>query len=254
MTKKDSMKMKKLTCVSGSKGSAFFIDKKRRLWKKRTEFTTISSIDIELRHFRIMNLPTSDFILQPIDIIRTGPLTTFICMDYADSDFFDYMHKPFKWKYMQNHLVHIREAIHFLHENGIAHRDIKPENVIFHKGTPKLIDWDFSSHLDNFQYCGTVNYIVDKLVVDNWKCSNTNKSKRMDVYAFGKLVLSVLLAAAQLQMIHDKSFILNAFFNEKFLTNPYKGEWGKWASIALKCCKCKPPEYIPEYIPEQHRE
>tara|TARA_B110001452_G_C15227224_1_gene425292 strand:- start:259 stop:1047 length:789 start_codon:yes stop_codon:yes gene_type:complete len=258
MTTKDPIRMKQLSYISGSEGSAFFIDKKRRLWKKRTEIEQVNSIDIELRHLRIMNLPPSEFLLQPVDVMRTGPLTTLICMDYAGPDLFDYMRKPFKWNCMQNHLVHIRKAIHFLHFHGIAHRDIKPENVIFHKGTPKLIDWDFSSRLDNFQYCGTVNYMVDKLIVNSWKCSNTIKSKRMDIYAFGKLVLSVLLAAAQFQMIHDKSFVLNAFFNEKFLTNPYKGEWGKWASIALKCCKCKPPEYIPEripdYIPEQIHE
>lgn len=257
-TKKHRTKMKQLSCISGSEGSKFFMDTKRRLWKKRTEITTDISISIELRHFRIMNLPKSDFILQPIDIRRTGPLTTLMCMDYAGPDLFDYMRKPFKWKCMRKHLVHIRKAVEFLHKNGIAHRDIKPENVIFHKGIPKLIDWDFSSRLDNFQYCGTVNYMVDKLTVDKWNCSDTIKSKRMDIYAFGKLVFSVLLAAAQFQMIHNKSFVLHAFLNDKFLTNPYKGEWGQWANIALKCCTCKAPDYIPEripdYIPEQIHE
>ena len=248
MTRKDSLQMKKLSCVSGSEDSAFFVDKKRRLWKKRTEIKSVDSLDIELRHFRIMNLPKSDFILQPIDIMRTCPLTTLICMDYAGPDLFDYMHKPFNWKCMQKHLEHIRKAIHFLHDTGIAHRDIKPENVIFHKGIPKLIDWDFSSRLDNFQYCGTVNYMVDKIVVDKWNCSDTIKSKRMDIYAFGKLIFSVLLAAVQFKMIHDKSFVLHAFFNDKFLPNPYKGEWGKWANIALKCCRTS--KQIPEQIPE----
>mgnify|MGYP006139873837 FL=1 len=49
--------MKQLSCISGSEGSKFFMDKKRRLWKKRTEITTDISISIELRHFRIMNFP-----------------------------------------------------------------------------------------------------------------------------------------------------------------------------------------------------
>ena len=41
MTRKDSLQMKKLSCVSGSEDSAFFVDKKRRLWKKRTEIKSV---------------------------------------------------------------------------------------------------------------------------------------------------------------------------------------------------------------------
>ena len=39
MTKKPRTKMKQLSCISGSEGSEFFMDKKRRLWKKRTEIS-----------------------------------------------------------------------------------------------------------------------------------------------------------------------------------------------------------------------
>ena len=239
-------KMTILRSIGGSEGSTFFLDKKHMLWKKRTEMNPCHSTNIELRNLRIMNLQQSDYILHPLNIIRTDPCTIFVCMDFAGPDLFDYMRKPFKWNCMQIYLGHIREAIHFLHNNGIAHRDIKPENVIFQKGIPKLIDWDFSSTLDNFYYCGSANYMMDKLTVDNWTCSNIIKSKRMDIYAFGKLVFSVLLSAAQFPQ--HKSFLLYAFFNEKFLTNPYKGERGKWANIAVQCCKCRPPEQIPEYL------
>lgn len=238
------IKMTQLSHFSGSDRSTFFIDKKRKLWKKRIELIPAHSIDIEIRNFRIMNLEKSEYLLQPVNIIRTTPLTTFICMEYAGPDLYDYMRVPFNCECVQRHLAHIRSAVHFLHNHGIAHRDIKPENVVFHKGIPKLIDWDFSSELENFEYCGTTNYMVDKSVVDTWICSNTLKSKRMDVYAFGKLILAVLLAAAQFDMIEHKSFILDAFFHQIFSTNPYEGEWGKWTNIALECCKCVPPDRI----------
>ena len=243
MVKKHAPKMKELAYISGSNGSAFFIDKKYRLWKKRTETKPSDSIEIELRHLRIMNLPKSDYILQPVCIVRKSPSTTLICMDYASTDLFEFMYRrPGRCHCMQKHLEHIRDAIHFLHDNGIAHRDIKPENIVFHKGIPKLIDWDFSSCLYNFRYCGTVNYMVSQLTVDKWKCSNTIKSKRMDVYAFGKLIFSVLLS--MVTVVDNKLFVEQAFFNENFLQNPYTGEWGKWANIALECCK-----YV-EHIPD----
>ena len=245
MVKKYAPKMKELSFLGGSDSNAFFIDKKYRLWKKRTETEPSDSIKIELRHLRIMNLPKSDYILQPVCIVRESPTTTLMCMDYAGTDLFEYMYRrPYTSKCMQKHLEHIRDAIHFLHDNGIAHRDIKPENVVFHKGIPKLIDWDFSSCLYNFHYCGTINYMVNKLTVKKWKCSNTIKSKRMDVYAFGKLIFSVLLSMVRFEPNPNKLFVLHAFFNEKFLKNPYTGDWGKWANIALKCCK-----YV-EHIPE----
>ena len=238
-------KLKPLESMKGSEGSTFFIDNKHRLWKKRVETTAISSSCVEIRNLRIMMLPRSDYLLPPMKITRTGPRSTYTCMVLAGKDLFDYMNTPFDWKLMQIHLKHIRSAIHFLHNHNIAHRDIKPENVVFHRGTPKLIDFDYSTHLEVFRYCGTENYIVDELVVSNWRCSEATKSKRMDVYAFGKLVFSIFLSATQFKFIRHKSFVLHAFFNERFLPNPYKDEWGLWANVALECCRNKPPEQIP---------
>ena len=231
--------------LRGSKASSFFVDHKNRLWKRRIDSNTMSSVRRELRIIRIMGLPESEYILKPLQLMRMSPTSTITCMEFASEDLFHYMRTPFDWSLMQNHLRHIRSAVHFLHNHDIAHRDIKPENIVFHHGIPKLIDFDFSSKLSPFSYCGTVNYVVDVCVVNKWKCSAALKSKRMDVYAFGKLVFSILLAASNMKMIEHRHFSLHGFFNEKFLRNPYTGKWGEWADVALQCCQRYPPAQIP---------
>lgn len=236
---------KPLVTVSGSFNNSFFTEDKGKFWKKNVETTPDLSLGVEIRNSKIMTLPNSHYLLQPLKIIRDCPLSIFINMEFAGPDLFEYMRQPFQWTLMQRHLQHIRSAIYFLHSHGIAHRDIKPENIIFHNGLPKFIDFDFATSLEEFRYCGTENYIIDDKVVNRWTCLDSIKSKRMDVYAFGKVVLSIFLAAVQFKKIKHKQFILNAFFNEKFLTNPYSDSWGQWAHLALTCCKCPPPPQIP---------
>lgn len=235
--------LRECTNIQSSDSTVFYTDKHQNLWKVCTYNTLSESVAFERRLLRVMRLPVSIFILMPQQLIRVDDLRVAIGMRRCGSDFFDIMNSGLEWSTINDYLLHIRSAVHFLHENGLAHRDIKPENVVVDNGIPKLIDFDFSSPLENFEYCGTVNYIAPMRFVKAWGCGDSDKSRKMDVYAFGKCIFAVLLSTAS--RIPHRNFVLASFFEESCLPNPYGGKRGLWAEIALQCCNLQTPNCIP---------
>ncbi|BBM84667.1 serine/threonine-protein kinase [Candidatus Uabimicrobium amorphum] len=101
-----------------------------------------------------------------------------------------------KLRMMVNHIT-LRELMHIfydicrvvchLHEKNYVHRDLKPQNI--------LIDSEYKIHLIDFglttspenvkEICGTKNFVDPRCLFE------TKKSKRIDIYALGVILLAM---------------------------------------------------------------
>lgn len=108
----------------------------------------------------------------------------------------------------------IAEAIDYIHENKVVHRDIKPENIVFSDENGKiktyLTDFGISVTLDTSKVefntiheSGTPQYMAPEL----WM-PNTNKTKSIDIYAFGIMLYEVLEGHVPFDS-DEKSVVMN---------------------------------------------
>lgn len=227
--------------------SQFFSNDQGQLWKlhledSKTEATlTISNIRM------VMDLPCSDYILRPTIVRRVGVNTLAMCMPRGRVDLYEAMKRPMQWKDIVNNLEHLARGVHWLHDQGVAHRDIKPENAVLDNGVFKWIDFDYSSLLTEWVHCGSRNFTVPIIVSHRWRCSNEERSRRMDVYAFGKLILVALWRASRHGYFGHEKYLYNMFQTSTInnFAHQIKGEAGVWTTCALQCCQFFPPRRIP---------
>ena len=173
--------------------SEFYKDKtKHVLWKIHKE-SSAREIGFMVKNNRMITLlPKHEHILSPIDVIHLDSTTMATSMPLASQDLFTIISNPFDTTNMQLQLIGIAKGIHYLHSKGIAHRDLKPENIVKHDGKLKIIDFDFCYPLKVLAHCGTEFFKCPRHITTDWNVSIEEKSKKMDVYGFGKLIFSIL--------------------------------------------------------------
>jgi serine/threonine protein kinase len=232
-----------------TKRSTFFVDTRNHLWKVQKDESKDEILSCYRNNVTIKDMKPHSRILKPLSVIHSKN-SVITSMNLGSSDLFNIIHERFDWDFIRNELVHLADAIHFLHKNGVAHRDIKPENIILYQGHLRWIDWDFCYPLSNRVYCGTVDFMCPRTVSSEWNCSASAFSRKMDVYAFGKLIFAIFWQAAKHEMLNQKRFILHAFHCDCLTkrNTTFSGTWSSWANIAMLCISRTPPESIPIYL------
>lgn len=77
--------------------------------------------------------------------------------------------------------LRLAEALHHLHEGGLAHRDVKPSNVIFVNGKAKLADIGLVAARDQRTFVGTEGFVPPE----------GPGSAQADVYSLGKVLYEI---------------------------------------------------------------
>lgn len=77
--------------------------------------------------------------------------------------------------------LRLAEALHHLHENGLAHRDVKPSNVIFVNGRAKLADIGLVAARGQMTFVGTEGFVPPE----------GPGSARADIYSLGKVLYEI---------------------------------------------------------------
>lgn len=77
--------------------------------------------------------------------------------------------------------LRLAEALHHLHERGLAHRDVKPSNVIFLNGKAKLADIGLVAARDQRTFVGTEGFVPPE----------GPGSAPADVYSLGKVLYEI---------------------------------------------------------------
>lgn len=77
--------------------------------------------------------------------------------------------------------LRLAEALHHLHERGLAHRDVKPSNVIFLNGRAKLADIGLVAARDQRTFVGTEGFVPPE----------GPGSAQADVYSLGKVLYEI---------------------------------------------------------------
>ena len=230
--------------------SKFYMDSRERFWKIHTEPSSIEIGQMFQNNCFIVGMKTHPHILKPLQVSSVSALSISITMPLASEDLFCIMSKPFDCEWISDQLMGIVDAIHTLHQSGRAHRDIKPENIVNHKGKLKLIDFDFCYTLSVLAHCGTPYFKCPIAMTERWLLPVEEKSKKMDVYGLGKLIMSILWQAPGHNVIQNRIFAFETF-HKSFVTSDkhlYTGVWGQWCSIALICLRSEPPSRVPIHL------
>ncbi|MFU8892567.1 MAG: SUMF1/EgtB/PvdO family nonheme iron enzyme [Luteolibacter sp.] len=77
--------------------------------------------------------------------------------------------------------LRLAEALHHLHENGLAHRDVKPSNVIFVNGRAKLADIGLVAARGQMTFVGTEGFVPPE----------GPGSAQADIYSLGKVLYEI---------------------------------------------------------------
>lgn len=128
-----------------------------------------------------------------------------------------------------NILFQIGKGLRFLHQQGMVHRDLKPSNILVtikrNRLLLKICDFGTSKRTQEFSgtFCGTCEYLspeqIDHYVMKREHCLNDwfqlsqNDIQRIDVYAYGITMWSVLRNGEEpyRHLRHQKNKKLNDF-------------------------------------------
>ena len=226
-----------------STGTVLYVDKCNIVWKISKDLDNDVAQLIHANNTLIMSLPACSFILAPTATEQLSESVVCTCIPFAGPDLFEWIQTPFSWEQAVVYLVDIAKGITWLHKHKVGHGDIKPENVVVGKATAQLIDFDFSVSFENWHYSGTRYYMVPLDIVKSWKTDNSTSSQRMDVYAYGKTILTVLYFYS-----YHTSPKRTRWINKRYITkedrHTYTGKQAIWADLAFLYCSQIPPTCI----------
>ena len=111
----------------------------------------------------------------------------------------------------------IRDALHYIHKNGVVHRDLKPENIMVDaEDNIKLIDFGIAGRGSRrltfaklSQVMGTPDYISPEQV------KGKRGDGRSDIYALGVMLYEMLTGKGR-----SRAPIRFAIMNDRLLNNP----------------------------------
>ncbi|MCI0712928.1 MAG: tetratricopeptide repeat protein [Chloroflexi bacterium] len=93
-------------------------------------------------------------------------------------------------------IIHVLEAVHYLHRRGIVHRDLKPGNILVNADQVKLLDFGLVRVRDHTtlmrgdgRVAGTINYMAPELV------KGDPATVKSDLYAVGVIAFELLSEA-----------------------------------------------------------
>ena len=231
--------------------TSIYISNKRHVWKVCRGDST-SMREIFMNNYRVKRLPASPYIVQPNKLIKIDDESIAICMEHKPMDLYTFVQTPFELATAWNGLRDVAQGIAWMHAKGLAHRDVKPENICLDERVFCLIDFDFSTPLGDFRYCGTPNYVVPRDISCTWTCSDRQKSMRYDVYAFGKCVLYIFCSAATMGLVDHLDHVYGLYDAAHIppdSVNPFDGVEREWMDVAVACCRREPPSVIPLTAP-----
>lgn len=220
---------------------AIFYKQKDILWKVHTSPTTFNHYN------NIYNLEGGEqYLIKPHMNLHLDNLLYATSMDLGICDMFTFLERPFEWKHIQKLLINIANGIHWLHKQELVHHDIKLENVIIIDNSAKLTDFDFTtSSKIQHKRGGTPEYTPTKI-----PSHVTNKGKKSDIYAFGKILCVIFLRLIEKKHVKRSDIpFASKLFEDDFTRPHYKhtltGSFKIWADICLQCCTKIPPDKIP---------
>ena len=220
--------------------TSIFVSKNNMLWKVCKGDPAIIRKTF-MNNYRVKRLSISPTIVHPQKMFKLSNNEIAISMQNYPGDLFSFTLTSFDLERVFKGLTDIARALQFLHARGLAHRDIKPENIVVDKEHFRLIDFDFTSPVTEFILCGTKDYMYPGSNTQDWEQSD--RSRRFDIYAFGRTVLFVFYCAASLQMIGHEKFISELQHNNEIITstkNPFSGVVADWFNVVLTCCSETP--------------
>lgn len=99
-----------------------------------------------------------------------------------------------------NYLLHILEALHHMHTNGLVHRDIKAANILIQEDKAMVADLGLSAFLKDHSAWnspdGTPSHIAPELFapifIKNVDESKSYLTEKMDVFSFGVMLHELL--------------------------------------------------------------
>lgn len=231
--------------LSTTSETQLYVGTNNLLWKICTDQNPIVLQQLHRNTTVMMALPSSPYILAPIACEQLSDHVLCTCMPYARTDLFEWIQTPFDWDIAEQYLKEVAHGLCWLHRMGFGHGDVKPENIVLGAEHAMLIDFDFTVPFNDWCYSGTLHYNLPLAVVRQWTESNSVKSRRMDVYAYGKTILSVLYA----YRCHRQRSSGNCWLYETWIPemthHDYVGQQKMWADVAFQCCRRQPPTQVP---------
>lgn len=156
-------------------------------------------------HFRVMmnlkalqkNCNNETYLLLPDKYVETEYAIHFH-YPYCKLDMIHYLNNTkIKPNDRNKIMMHLLDAVEYMHDKGYVHKDIKLDNILFRNGQPVLCDCDFSLRDNVYSFKGTRDYMASQAVIqclfDKRKdLSMSLKNKWMDCYALGKTFAKIL--------------------------------------------------------------
>lgn len=129
-----------------------------------------------------------------------------------------------------NLLVHLLQAIAYLHRRGILHRDLKPANVLVTpEGLPKVLDFGLAVNRDEIEtkddeFAGTLTYIAPEVF------QGAPPSRASDLYALGVMMYELFSGHVP---FHEVANNLNHLLYSVMTVEPDMSPIEAWARAYL---------------------
>ena len=152
-------------------------------------------------------IPDDDYVVHPTRVVSLREAILLEFQWFGDGDLYNFIHSDAvaSVKTVNAILKYTARCIQYVHSRGRVHLDIKPENILLLGTETRLCDLEFSNSGEPFRMRGTPLYIPQLCVCKRWyervDIADAERSRRLDIYAFGKTILIVLYQCLSWQVL-----------------------------------------------------